>query len=912
MTTIRFEETDGRFAEEAGQFLQSLGLAPARWQEEQAVEVKEGMWAKIFEMELPIFARLREAKSWVCRVEEREGSVRLVVSDEVWAARIEDEQNLREKVGAFPETLKALSLSGCQGLIDLGPLSALHHLAHLDVCLCESLEDLGPLSGLTGLTSLNLEGCEALADLVPLAGLTQLENLPLEGCKFLTNLSPLAGLMRLKDLDLGSCESITDVGPLSGLTQLRSLKLGGCEELTDLGPLAGLTKLTSLELLHWKGLTDLRPLSGLTQLTNLLLYGCKALTDVTPLSCLTGLTELMLGDCSSLREISPLSFLSRLRHLDLQSCVALVDLAPLSGLAGLESLILNDCRSLEDLAPLSGLTGLTRLELNSCSSFRKVADLSQLKGVTSLCFFNCESLCELGGLAGMSQLTSLELGNCHGLSDLRAISSLGRLVELSLYNCFSLTDVGPLSGLTQLTSLDLRSCESLKDLLPIAGLLHLQELNLTNCQAVTSIEPLSQLRRLSSLDLSECHGLADLSPLSGLAGLKSLKIQECRRLRSLEPIRVLTLLRQFETDFHPSVVAELRAHIAGAQTDRLSIIRNAEGWLREAAGFQDGSAAEQERFATTLGEAFSLLGEHPIELPYEEYLRANPDFSAAPWKAWLGGTRAQSGFGLLRRRVERRDMAASSVGCVGGVCAVLPDQAGPGEAQAWARDWLARMESAWSGRARELLSVSAELCLAHVRLGLGESLDRWLARFTDPSDPAALDPVHAALGAWQLGRGELEAASRHAMGMERLELRDRLLVRIIKACVGTDGERAGRLLLLVDNAELAGNLAARLAGQSSFVASAVNVERLLVACGGSASALAALVDRLGSGADPTRLAALSGQLQAGPEAARMLTQARLLRLLAATLPEGPWQFDHLLSKDERTRLVAYLSQPDSQ
>lgn len=72
---------------------------------------------------------------------------------------------------------------------------------------------------------------------------------------------------------------------------------------------------------------------------------------------------------------------------------------------------------------------------------------------------------------------------------------------------------------------------------------------------------------------------------------------------------------------------------------------------------------------------------------------------------------------------------------------------------AWYLDWLERLESAKGMRRRQLLPVSAEVCLAHARLGMATALNRWLTWFTDPSDPAALDPVQAALGGWQLRRG---------------------------------------------------------------------------------------------------------------------------------------------------------------
>lgn len=106
-------------------------------------------------------------------------------------------------------------------------------------------------------------------------------------------------------------------------------------------------------------------------------------------------------------------------------------------------------------------------------------------------------------------------------------------------------------------------------------------------------------------------------------------------------------------------------------------------------------------------------------------------------------------------------------------------------------DWLERLESAKGMRRRQLLPVSAEVCFAHARLGMATALNRWLTWFTDPSDPAALDPVQAALGGWQLRRGQVEAAIQHAMAIQRPTVRDGFLVRIIDSCRETDPERGG-------------------------------------------------------------------------------------------------------------------------
>ena len=234
-----------------------------------------------------------------------------------------------------------------------------------------------------------------------------------------------------------------------------------------------------------------------------------------------------------------------------------------------------------------------------------------------------------------------------------------------------------------------------------------------------------------------------LTPLSSLSKLERLDLSDLRRLRSIEPLRELVSLREIKTAFHPSVVAELKAHLAALRSDTSCIDISSEDWLREAIAFTDGQQFEQERFAATLGEAFSLLGEHEIVPPYQAFLDSRPDFSAMPWKAWLEGCAKNRGHDVMAREVERVPPEQLSPGGVGGRCAVLPGEDAPPDWQDWARDWLGRLESAQSSRAQQLLPVSAELCLAHARLGLREALERWLKRFTDPSDTAALDPVRA-------------------------------------------------------------------------------------------------------------------------------------------------------------------------
>jgi hypothetical protein len=829
MTTIRFENTPTEFSRYAKDFLESLGLAPERWLEAQAVDFGSSARIKIFDLAMRLPMTLPRSKEWVCRIETGENFIQFLIGERIWGATIipgKDVGSLKEN-GKRAEwgQLACLNLGECSFLTDVGPLSGLTQLTSLKLSSCESLTDVGPLSGLTQLTSLNLNWCESLTDVGPLSGLTQLTSLKLHRCEFLTDVGPLSGLTQLTSLDLSGCEYLTDVGPLSGLTQLTSLNLSWFESLTDVGPLSGLTQLTSLDLSGCLSLTDVGPLSGLTQLTRLNLSGCESLTDLRPLSSLTQLTSLNLNSCESLTDIGPLSGLKQLTSLDLSGCKSLTDIGPLSNLMLLKN---------------TNYSESPRWDLN-------------LSG--------CKSLTNLGPLSSLKQLTSL-----------------------NLYECESLTDLSPLSGLTQLTSLELRDCESLTDLGPLSGLKRLFDLNLSNCESLTDLGALSGLTQLKSLNLGECESLTNLSPLSGLPRLTELYIDSCPRIRSLEPLRDVASLRELSSSLHPSVLAEVLAHAASLRSDLSMINEKSTQWLEEVGQFDDGSVAEQERFATTLGEAFSLLGEHPIELPYEAYLLSRQGFSAAPWKAWLMGTRKTGGGVLFRHRVERQDIAGSPASCVGGICGAFPGETVPAEEQAWARDWLSRFEKVWGVRARGLQHVSAEVCVAVARLGMAESLERWLDRFTDPTDPALLDPVQAALGRWQLGRGDWAAASRHAGGIHQPDVRDPLLAEIVDACWLVDPDEAGRLLVAIEDPQLAGALAVLLGGDPRFTASCLNVDRLLVSCGDSPQAVAILLERLSPDAEPSLIQALSATLQAGPERLREWRRERLLRLLGECAP----------------------------
>jgi GTPase SAR1 family protein len=133
----------------------------------------------------------------------------------------------------------------------------------------------------TQLTNLSLTNCQRISDLAPLSTLTQLTTLDLGDCQHISDLAPLSTLTQLTTLSLSNCEKISDLAPLSNLAQLTTLSLSNCS-IADLKPLSSLTQLTTLDLSDCQEIRDLAPLSNLTQLTNLNLNDCQFINSLMP------------------------------------------------------------------------------------------------------------------------------------------------------------------------------------------------------------------------------------------------------------------------------------------------------------------------------------------------------------------------------------------------------------------------------------------------------------------------------------------------------------------------------------------------------------------------------------------------------------------------------------------------------
>jgi Leucine-rich repeat (LRR) protein len=585
--------------------------------------------------------------------------------------------------------------------------------------------------------------------------------------------------------------------------------------------------------------------------------------NLATLAPLEHLIRLNLSGWNDLVDLGGIESLNSIRVLNLSESASLVNLAPLASLHELRVLNLANCKILEDLSALATLECLRYLDLSRSRKIRDCDSLRGLKLLKTLRWTYCDKLKDVDLLTGIRSLELLDLRYCSRLEDLSGLTQLENLKSLTLANSKAIKSIEALASLQQLENLNISGCDSLGDLRPLANLHALVNLDLSHCSKIRSVAALSRLQSLTSLDLSDCYQVNNLRPLASLKNLESLAITGMKRLKSIEPLRSLPKLRKLRSSFHPGSVAGVLASLAVTRTDVAMISDSAKRWLAEAMRFDSESLAEAENLTSILGEAFNRLPqEHEVLPHYEAFLIRHREFSARPWKSWLLGSVRHHGFNLLRQRVERLPLPKLSPGGIGGVCAALPDGDAPLDPQDWARKWLDLLHQYRSGHAQALLQVSAEICLAHARLGMPEALERWLLLFTDPSDPTTLDPVQTALGLWQLERGNFAAAYHHAAAVQLLKHRDPLLLQLAEGCLETNPQQAGEILLMIHDPALRERLLDRLARDPVFIASPINVQRMVAAAGDSPPALAKLIGAMDKSANPSLLSEISALLQA--------------------------------------------------
>lgn len=117
--------------------------------------------------------------------------------------------NYLEEIGALPNALIDLDLSGCSKLSKIDEsLCNLQKLQMLNIGGCKSLEELPIIETLVSLEKLWASGCVKLKSIRGLASLTKLQILNVSGCLEIEELPGVEHLRRLEKLDASQCPKL--------------------------------------------------------------------------------------------------------------------------------------------------------------------------------------------------------------------------------------------------------------------------------------------------------------------------------------------------------------------------------------------------------------------------------------------------------------------------------------------------------------------------------------------------------------------------------------------------------------------------------------------------------------------------------------------------------------------------------
>ena len=775
------------FKDKVIDFLKSLGISEndaENWEAPHNVEINEHAppMVDVFDMKCYLPEELFAKTEWVFKFAKEEFFISFIISGYAICCDLLDIEGLKHS----PKNILNLS---CVGYDEetlnehFQELKNLLSLRSISFNNCTKLKDISLLKNLVNLQSLDLGNCRSLTDISNLAGLLNLERINLSDCELLTDISSLSGLLNLKALNLESCRSLADISGLTRLVYLQSLDLGNCSELVDISSLIGLVNLQVLDLHFCGSLTHISNLSALRNLRSIDLYDCRALTNINGLSELLNLQTLNLGWCNSLVDISCLSKLLNLQTLGLDNCVSLTNISVISGLKNLQTLKLGFCKSLTDIQ----------------------------------FFFDLRTLSELFNL---------------------------KLLDLSGYK--SLTDTSSLSGLVNLQTLKLSSCGSLTDISSLSGLLNLRSLDFSWCGSLTDICSLSGLLNLQTLDLSWCKSLTDIRSLYGLLNLQTLDIKGFKRIQNYFFLRNYLALKDFnDSKMHPVELSELLCFHAVQRKDIIFISQNAYLWLRELKLGLDQKHSCTHDLACSLAQGIVLANLEELGVKFHQTLIDNKNTSAVPWKIWLSENLKTFGWDKIQKLVELNQSSELTFGAIGGLSSCLPFMESAPVQIAWAKKWISEIHSLHNNNPNFLKPAAAEWCLALKRLNENNLLREWIEKFTDPSDPSALDPINKVFSAYALDLNDCESALEYALKINDPKLRDEsilnLALQFIKA---SETSKAGEFLFLLTQIESRTQLAYSLAEDTTYLKSDENAHRLLAACGDNPQSLASIFNKL--------------------------------------------------------------------
>jgi Leucine-rich repeat (LRR) protein len=673
-----------------------------------------------------------------------------------------------------------------------------------------------------------------------LTNYSSLKCISFKNCIHLKNISLLENLDNLQSLNLSGCSALVNICSLFWLEQLRLLNLSGCESLIDVKILFKLNKLISLNLSNCTSITDISSLFGLENLRSLDLSWCKSLYDISSLSGLVRLRSLNLSWCNQLADISNITQLVNLQVLNLSNCDLLSNISSLFGLENLRSLDLSWCKSLYDISSLSGLIRLRSLNLSWCNQLADISSLAHLVNLQVLNLSNCDLLSNINSISSLFNLKKLDLSYFQSIN-----STLFSNLYIESRNN-NLKDISPISNLVNLQFLNLFGCSLIKDISPISNLVNLQFLNLFGCSLITDIHFFSRLINLRSIDLCCCKSLTDISSLSGLLNLQSLNLEECKRIQSISSLRNCLALKDLkESKMHPTELAELLCFLAVQRKDIHLIYQKAGSWLKELELGLCQKHSSSNDLAYSLAQGIIRANLDQVGLSFHQTLLNYPDAGIAPWKIWFSENLKTFGWDKIQKLAESNKPSELTFGAIAGISSCLSSMEDDPVQIGWAKKWITEIHSLHNTTPSFLKPAAAEWCLALKRLGEDELLREWIEKFTDPSDPSALDPINKVFSAYALDLNDSESALEYALKINDPKFRDESILNLAQQFI-KEGEtsKAGEFLFLLTQVESRIQLAYSLAEDAAYLKNDENEHRLLAACGNNRQFLSNILDKI--------------------------------------------------------------------
>jgi len=446
MPTVRFTEIEHGYEYHATDFLHSIGLQPELKDQNQTLHNDDSLFA-VLGMTASLPDQLRKQDELVCKITREASSVRFVVGDYTWAAKVRlgrSDADSKGPLAALPNEIQVLSLEDelSQEKRTTKFLTARFAKSRSWKRPSERIETLSRWHGESWSFKHSAEDADKMAAIFSEE----------REWFYPRDLSALAVFKELRTLHVLGCSQLSDISSLTKLTHLRSLAFHRCKSIADLTVVANLKELESLDLSWCSGISDASAIEGCCKLKFLNLSECRALEKVT-LPDRACLETLDLSGCVKLTHLLAPKKQTNLKWCDLGSCEALEDFSLLSGARNLAWLSLLNCRAVHSLEPVASCLGLSCLDLGLCRSLRDVSALKKLQNIVALSLYRCEGVATVEPLAGLLRLISLDLRGCQHIQSVEALSGLSELKHI-LFTSRRIRSIEPLRFIRNLLEVD--------------------------------------------------------------------------------------------------------------------------------------------------------------------------------------------------------------------------------------------------------------------------------------------------------------------------------------------------------------------------------------------------------------------------------------------------------------------------